>query len=128
MATVCRRCGRDVANRADYEMFERMHYVCFHYEFEHQVDVDVSCGVGGCPSAAAGTHRDQLVSVIRELAADWRDGTPADWGNTDLGDYLSAVAEHLERGVGELGLGDGRPWSSWQQMADALRGAAAVQF
>jgi hypothetical protein len=30
---VCRRCGRPVRVGMDnYEMFERMHYVCFHYE------------------------------------------------------------------------------------------------
>jgi hypothetical protein len=32
-----------------------MHYVCFHYEFEHSAggstDVDADCGVPGCPSA-----------------------------------------------------------------------------
>jgi hypothetical protein len=34
----CRRCGRPVrVYRDSYEVFERMHYVCFHYEFEHQV-------------------------------------------------------------------------------------------
>lgn len=30
-----------------------MHYVCFHYEFEHdRADLDEECGAGGCPSAA----------------------------------------------------------------------------
>lgn len=31
---ICRRCDEPVAS-SDYELFERMHYVCFHYEFEH---------------------------------------------------------------------------------------------
>ena len=32
----CRRCGRSVRiGRANFEMFEGMHFVCFHYEFEH---------------------------------------------------------------------------------------------
>ncbi|MDQ1304472.1 MAG: hypothetical protein QG671_299 [Actinomycetota bacterium] len=51
----CRRCGEAVeANAADYDVFEQMHYVCFHYEFEHQGDPDVECDTGGCP--AAGIH------------------------------------------------------------------------
>lgn len=30
-----------------------MHYVCFHYEFEHgDTDVDAECSAGGCPSAS----------------------------------------------------------------------------
>ena len=50
----CQRCHRPVReNAAQYEVFERMHYVCFHYEFEHgDEDVDTECGAGGCPSAS----------------------------------------------------------------------------
>jgi hypothetical protein len=40
-----------VASAEQYEVFERMHYVCFHYEFEHQGDPDVECPAGGCPAA-----------------------------------------------------------------------------
>jgi hypothetical protein len=48
----CVRCGREVRlNRESYEIFERMHYVCFHYEFEHDpYDPDEECNAGGCPS------------------------------------------------------------------------------
>jgi hypothetical protein len=48
----CARCGREVrVNRDSYEIFERMHYVCFHYEFEHDpYDLDEECNAGGCPS------------------------------------------------------------------------------
>ena len=53
---VCRRCGRPVrVSRDRYEVFEGMHYVCFHYEFEHDLngaDPDESCGDPDCPSAA----------------------------------------------------------------------------
>ena len=51
---LCRRCGRPVVVEADqYDVFEQMHYVCFHYEFEHDpVDPDEECGAGGCPSKA----------------------------------------------------------------------------
>ena len=52
VALICRRCGSDVvANSAQYDVFERMHYVCFHYEFEHAGDPDVECEAGGCPAA-----------------------------------------------------------------------------
>ncbi len=48
----CARCGRPVrVSREHYETFERMHYVCFHYEFEHDpFDPDEECNAGGCPS------------------------------------------------------------------------------
>lgn len=49
---VCRRCGLPVvAYAADFEVFEQMHYVCFHYAFEHQGDPDLVCAAGGCPAA-----------------------------------------------------------------------------
>ena len=49
---VCVRCHRPVRLSADqFEVFEKMHYVCFHYEFEHDpADPDEECQAGGCPS------------------------------------------------------------------------------
>jgi hypothetical protein len=39
-------------NRDSFEIFKRMHYVCFHYEFEHDgFDPDEECDAGGCPPA-----------------------------------------------------------------------------
>lgn len=46
---ICRRCKRTVAT-PDFYTFEQMHYTCFHYEFEHDGDVDSDCNAGGCPS------------------------------------------------------------------------------
>jgi hypothetical protein len=53
LVPTCRRCERPVVLSYDqYEVFEQMHYVCFHYEFEHDpVDPDEECYAGGCPSA-----------------------------------------------------------------------------
>jgi hypothetical protein len=53
----CDRCGRPVRrNQADYELFERMHWACFHYEFEHEVegigDPDEACEDPLCPARA----------------------------------------------------------------------------
>jgi hypothetical protein len=63
---ICRRCGRPVATSAHhYDVFEQMHYVCFHYEFEHDpADVDSECSAGGCPSRRVG---------LSESLADWTD-------------------------------------------------------
>lgn len=50
---ICLRCGFPVVKSADdYETFERMHWICFHYEFEHghDRDPDVPCTDPGCPS------------------------------------------------------------------------------
>lgn len=42
-----------------------MHYVCFHYEFEHDpTDPDTECSGGGCPSRRVG---------LRETLQDWTD-------------------------------------------------------
>jgi hypothetical protein len=49
---ICLRCGRRVTTRAaDYETFERMHWVCFHFEYEHEGrDPDEPCQETHCPS------------------------------------------------------------------------------
>jgi len=48
----CARCGRPFrVSREHDETSERMHYVCFHYEFEHDpFDPDEECSAGGCLS------------------------------------------------------------------------------
>jgi len=34
---VCRRCGETVVvNKAKYEIFEGMHWICFHLEYERE--------------------------------------------------------------------------------------------
>ncbi len=45
---LCERCGLAVrANKDRYNV--RMHYLCFHLEFEHgDTDPDEDCGVPGC--------------------------------------------------------------------------------
>jgi hypothetical protein len=50
---ICVRCGLEVrVNREIYEILERMHYVCFHYGFEHGgFDPDEECDAPGCPSS-----------------------------------------------------------------------------
>lgn len=49
----CVRCHRPVIrNREHFETFERMHWSCFHYEFEHPDDPDVACGDPSCPARA----------------------------------------------------------------------------
>jgi len=52
-APVCRRCHRPVVHsRAAYDAYERMHWVCVHYEFEHgdERDPDLACRDPSCPS------------------------------------------------------------------------------
>ena len=76
-ALTCRHCGRPVVVSAEhFEVFERMHYSCFHYLFEHDpLDPDEECTAGGCPSASIGPGqrpeqpRDSLVTeLIDDLA------------------------------------------------------------
>jgi hypothetical protein len=49
----CQRCGRPVVIRAPgpYTAVQGMHWVCFHYEFEHgDQEVDLACKDPACPS------------------------------------------------------------------------------
>ncbi len=47
----CRRCQRPVVvHSEDYSLFESMHWLCFHLEFEHDdFDPDEACTDPSCP-------------------------------------------------------------------------------
>ncbi|MDS0134988.1 MULTISPECIES: hypothetical protein [unclassified Amycolatopsis] len=128
---LCRRCGYPVRlNRDDYETFERMHFVCFHYEFEHRSgvpdnDPDVACGLLHCPSAPAARHKDELVAVVTALAADCSEGVPAFWANDTLPRYLEALAAWLTDRGGDYPIED--TWSGWEVAAKAMRAATSYE-
>lgn len=128
MTLVCRRCGRPVReNAARYETFERMHYVCFHYEFEHgEADVDVECTAGGCPSASLAAGRDAVIATARELGLDAASGAP--WENSELHQYLEAFAAWLADSDGYYG-SDRRvpPGNGWEVINDALKAATTYE-
>lgn len=74
----CQRCGRPVEiSRDKFDAFEHMHYVCFHYEYEHDpADPDEECTAGGCPSAAINPRPDRRPGASPPrtdelLAANW---------------------------------------------------------
>jgi len=47
---ICRSCGGEVSDTPDnFEMFEKMHWLCFHLAFEHQTDPDEPCESRLCP-------------------------------------------------------------------------------
>lgn len=93
---VCRRCSRPVrTSAAKYETFEGMHYVCFHYEFEHDpADPDEECTAGGCPSGAIAGGREAVAVSARRLAAVA--DSDAGWPNSDLPSFLAAFGAWLE--------------------------------
>ena len=47
---LCVRCGKPVnKNKENYETFEKMHWICFHLEYEHMTDPDEPCEDASCP-------------------------------------------------------------------------------
>ena len=47
---LCKRCNRPVTvNVENYDVFEQMHWLCFHLEYEHDSDPDKACGDPSCP-------------------------------------------------------------------------------
>jgi hypothetical protein len=64
---LCQRCNEPVIVNADsYEVFEKMHWLCFHLEFEHDTDPDQACGDPDCPWGLIDLFRDRL----RRLGVD----------------------------------------------------------
>jgi hypothetical protein len=98
----CHRCQRPVeVSRDQFDVFEHMHYVCFHYEYEHDpVDPDEECGPGGCPSAAVNPRPDRRPAGEpprhdEVLASNWI------W-ITSLRRFLELVSSYADYRFGDL--------------------------
>ncbi len=106
-----------------------MHYVCFHYEFEHDpADPDDDCGVPGCPSAAGNRNVAQLADVASMLATEWASGIPYSWENVKIADYLDALASWLRDCDGYYAnRGRAVPWSASELISDALQAARVYE-
>ena len=48
---ICERCGEPVKKFSkEYEVFEKMHWICFHFTYEHgEYDIDEACDDPSCP-------------------------------------------------------------------------------
>lgn len=64
---LCEKCSKPVdVNREQYDVFEKMHWLCFHLEFEHDGDPDQACGDPNCPW----WHIDVLTRELERLGRD----------------------------------------------------------
>ena len=61
---ICVRCGKPVTVNADhYELFEKMHWLCFHLEWEHHADPDEACSDTACPWWHIEVYRKGIVAL-----------------------------------------------------------------
>jgi hypothetical protein len=61
---ICIRCGRPVLkNKDNYETFEKMHWICFHFEYEHTVDSDEPCNDPSCPWWHLEIYKNKLIEL-----------------------------------------------------------------
>lgn len=61
----CKSCGYQV-EKQDAEVFEGMHWLCFHFAFEHNANPDEPCRSRNCPS----WHLQILKAHIQEQGDD----------------------------------------------------------
>ena len=70
VAYICVRCGKPVeVNKDYYDVFEKMHWLCFHLEFEHSGDPDEPCADPSCPW----WHIQVFRSKLEEIGHDPQD-------------------------------------------------------
>lgn len=61
---LCARCNKPVEENAEsYDVFEQMHWLCFHLEFEHEGDPDRACDDVSCPWWYIEVLRAKLTSL-----------------------------------------------------------------
>jgi len=58
---ICVRCNKPVEeNKEQYEVFEKMHWLCFHLEYEHEGDPDRPCSDPSCPWWHIEVYKEKL--------------------------------------------------------------------
>jgi len=104
-----------------------MHYVCFHYEFEHDpADPDQECGAGGCPSGALGGGRETAAATAKRVGEQAR-GSPG-WENESLPAFLEALGAWLEDCPGAYARQRrAPPTNAWLIVNDALQAATMYE-
>jgi hypothetical protein len=64
---ICKRCQRPVIKYNEkYEIFEGMHWLCFHLEFEHDCEPDEPCGDPSCPWLHIQIFENKLKSLNQD--------------------------------------------------------------
>lgn len=133
MSLDCVRCGRPViAESANYEVFERMHWTCFHFEFEHEGDPDTACRDTNCPALSRDRtyvdRRRDTIDALDALVAEWADGNPPDWEQWTVPGYLEAMSAWLESADNHY-RNTGRPYpvDGWAWFIESLRAAARYE-
>lgn len=79
-ALPCARCGKAVeVNAGNYELFEKMHWLCFHLEFEHGGDPDKACEDPACPWWRMEVYCRELERLGAKPAEVLRDAVAKRW-------------------------------------------------
>ena len=61
---ICVKCGKPVEKSKDeYDAYEKMHWLCFHLEFEHDNDPDLPCNDPSCPQWHLEVYRKRLIEL-----------------------------------------------------------------
>jgi hypothetical protein len=61
----CRRCGKEISkfkNEAA-QIFEGMHWLCFHFEYEHEGEPDEPCADFSCPNLKIEIYEKKLSEI-----------------------------------------------------------------
>ncbi len=82
----CRKCGKEIARFKDdaLEIFEGMHWLCFHFEYEHEGEPDEACSDFSCPNLKIEVYEKALresgidpeKAVAEEIRNRLRDSQP----------------------------------------------------
>lgn len=61
---ICVKCNKPVEkNKEQYEVFEKMHWLCFHLKYEHEGDPDRPCNGPSCPWWHIEVYKNKLKNM-----------------------------------------------------------------
>ena len=98
---ICRRCGEPVITYSnEYEVFEGMHWICFHFEFEHDAkEPDMACSDPACPMHKFDIYEqsDKDTFSLSIVSTDKKSIIRMELVETDPRDYGVNIAFRIKR-------------------------------
>lgn len=77
---LCKHCNKPVEVNFDYyDIFEGMHWLCFHLVFEHEGDPDKECNDPSCPWFRIGALSSKLEKLGLEAEQVIADAVKEKW-------------------------------------------------
>jgi hypothetical protein len=104
MANFCKSCGSELEGPLEaYDAFEGMHWLCFHYAFEHYSnDPDVPCQNRHCPTWHIEILKEALIARGEDPDKIINDAIELSWSKSLKTKQSNGVSSFVQKGLSKV--------------------------